>query len=758
MNSLAQHRGEGSHRRASALVLLAAVVAAATIAMAMLAPASSFGVEPPAVTSVNPAGGPVVGGTAVEIKGVRFTGATQVKFGSTGAASFTVISKSLITATSPAGTGAVDVTVTTPSGTSATGPADRFTYGPNVTGVSPNRGPASGGTSVTVTGSDLSAATAVMFGSTGAASFKVNSQSSITAVAPEGTGTVDVTVSDAEATSPVSSADQFSYVPAPAVTSVSPAGGPEAGGTEVTITVAETNLNEVTSVDFGLTPALFFVNNEGSITAFSPAGAGVVDVTVTAFGGASATSPADQFRYVPPPTVTAVSPETGVAGGGAGVTVTGTNFGETPQVSFGSVSATSVVVGSESSITAVAPKGTPGETVDVTVTTLGGTSPTSAADRFRYLQTGPLLVTKVSPGEGAFTGGTPVTVAGSAFVGATAVDFGSTSATSFIVIGQHKLKAVAPPGTGAVDVTVTTPEGTSPTSSADLFSYVSAPPSVESVSPSEAREKGGTKIVIKGANFFGATEVHFGSASATSFVVNSKGTGITAVDPAVADKATVDVTVTTPEGASAVTPADRFTYLIALPLVTSVSPHEGPAGGGTSVSIVGEHFIEVTAVTFGSVSATSFTVNSAGSITAVAPAQTVGRVSVLVTTPVGTSTLGQCKTIVGEEGPYTECISKDQFKVVEPTITSVTPNAGSTAGGDTVTVQGTGFGLGATATTFVFGSTPAASVNCTSSMTCTVVAPAHAAGTVDVKATIPGANVVRKTTHKNRPGDQYTYE
>ncbi len=304
--------GAPQHRRS--VLMLATVVAALTMTMAALTPASSLGAEPPSVSSVSPAGGPLVGGTSVVIKGARLTGATEVKFGSANAISFTVVTAGRINAISPAGTGTADVTVTTPNGTSAASPADHFTYGPNVTGVSPNRGPASGGTSVTITGSDLSAATAVKFGTASATSFEVSSSTSITAVAPEGTGTVDVTVTDPEATSPVSPADQFSYVLPPTVTGVSPAGGPEAGGTEVTITVTGTELNEITEVDFGLSPASFFINNQGSITAFSPPGEGVVDVTVTAFGGTSLTSFADQFRYVPPPTVTGVSPDIGPGG------------------------------------------------------------------------------------------------------------------------------------------------------------------------------------------------------------------------------------------------------------------------------------------------------------------------------------------------------------------------------------------------------------------------------------------------------------
>ncbi len=692
------------------------------------------------------------------IKGTHFTGATEVKFGATNATSFTLVSGTRITAISPAGTGVVDVTVKTPGGTSATSAADRFAFGPNVSGVSPNRGVASGGTSVAITGFNLSAATEVKFGSTNASSFKVNSQSSITAVSPEGAGTVDTTVTNAEGASPITPADQFTFVPPPTVTSVSPAGGPEAGGTEVTINVSGTSPSEVTAVHFGMSSASFFANNEGSITAFSPPGAGVVDVTVTAFGGTSLTSFADQFKYVPAPTVASISPETGVAAGGTTVTIAGTNFEEGAAVHFGSTSAASVVVNSESSITAVAPAGTPGATVDVTVTTLGGTTSVSEADRFRYLQTLPLRVTKLLPSSGALIGGTAVTITGSAFVGATEVHFGSASATSFSVKANHTINAIAPAGTGTVDVTVTTPEGTSPTSPADQFSYVASPPVVERVSPSEAREQGGTRVKIIGTGFVGATEVRFGSAPATSIVVNLKGTQITAVDPPaeVVGKANVDVTVISPEGTSPTTPADRFTYVIPPPIISGLSTHRGPAAGGTTLTISGEHFVDVTAVEFGSVGAASFTVNSSGSITAVSPPETSNNVNITVTTPAGPSGPGEC-VIFTEEGPErVRCIPRDHFVFEDPTITSITPSNGSTAGGTTVEITGTGFGVGTNTTAFHFGGAPlATSVNCTSTMTCTAVTPAHSAGTVDVKARVLESSAGQ--SRLNPPADQFAY-
>ncbi len=748
-------RKTGLCARRLALVLVAVAL---LTGVAALEPASSLAGEPPFVSSINPNGGPLAGGTSVDIRGTHFTGATAVKFGSTPAAAFTVVSASRITASAPAGTGAINITVTTPNGTSAIVPADVFTFGPTISGVSPNRGPTSGGSTVTITGSDLSAIAAVKFGSASATSFKVNSQSSLTAVAPPGTGVVDVTVLDAEATSPVVPADRFSYVPPPTVLSVTPAGGGEAGGSEVTIAVAGTSLSEVTAVDFGMSAAFFFVNNEGSITAFAPPGVGVVDVTVTAFGGTSPTSAADRFSYVPPPSVMLVSPATGPAAGGSTVTITGNDFQEDTEVDFGSTSAKSVLVNSPTSITAVSPAGMPGSIVNVTVTTLGGTSPTNAATSFRYLQNAPLLISRTTPPGGPLSGGTPVVISGSAFVGATAVHFGSVDATGFTVKSQHTIKAIAPPGSGTVDISVVTPEGVTPASAADLFSYVATEPSVDELSRSEGREQGKAKIRIKGSGFIGATAVHFGSALASSFVVNENGTTITAVYPAaeLVNEITVDVTVTTPEGTSAMTPADRFTYLIHPPVLSGLSAHKGPAGGGTILNISGEHFIHVTSVDFGSLSAASVTVNSSRSITVTSPSATSGKVDVAVTTPAGVSGPGEC-VIFTEEGPRrVPCQPRDRFVFQEPTITSITPATGPLAGATTVTITGTGFGVGTTATAFHFGGTPlATSVNCTSSTSCAAVTPAHKAGVVDVKAKVVESEV--GASRLNPPADLFTY-
>lgn len=174
---------------------------------------------------------------------------------------------------------------------------------------------------------------------------------------------------------------------------------------------------------------------------------------------------------------------------------------------------------------------------------------------------GPTLpvVTGVSPDEPKRNGATHVTITGSEFEEALAVKFGSTEAASFTVNPSSNgtiIEAVAPAGTGTVDVTVTTPAGTSATSEADKYYY--SRPVVKKLSPRKGPEVGGTKVTITGTGFTGATAVKFGTSNA-GYTVKSE-TEIEAVSPAHA-RGRVDVTVTVgSSGTSAITRKDRFHY------------------------------------------------------------------------------------------------------------------------------------------------------------------------------------------------------
>ncbi|UGQ35176.1 putative Ig domain-containing protein [Janthinobacterium sp. PLB04] len=340
---------------------------------------------PPTITGVSPALGPLGGGTAVNITGTGFTGATALKFGSNNGLSVTVVDATSITATSPPGTGVVNVFVTTPGGTNIADAANRFTYvpAPAITSISPTAGPLGGGTTVSINGSDLTGATAVTFGGVAATGYTVNGASQITATAPPGTGTVDVRVTTAGGTSAIVGADKFTYAAVPVVSSISPTAGPLVGGT--TVTINGSDLTGATAVTFGGVAATgYTVNNASQITATAPAGTGTVDVRVTTAGGTSVIAGADKFTYAAVPVVSGISPSFGSVAGGASVIITGLNFSGVTAVKFGANNASGFTFNNATQITATAPSGIAG-TVDVTVTTAGGTSVTSLADQFTFV-------------------------------------------------------------------------------------------------------------------------------------------------------------------------------------------------------------------------------------------------------------------------------------------------------------------------------------------------------------------------------------
>jgi alpha-tubulin suppressor-like RCC1 family protein len=257
-------------------------------------------------------------------------------------------------------------------------------------------------------------------------------------------------------------------------------------------------------------------------------------------------------------------------------------------------------------------------------------------------------------------------------------------------------------------------------------------PIVTSISPSIGPATGGAEVTITGSNFEEATVVSFGAHSATSYTINSP-TTITAIAPAGA-LGTVDVTVSRPAGRSATVPADRFTYLPA-PTVKKLAAKDGPGSGGSEVTITGTNFQHVIAVDFGAAAASSVTVRSSSSITAVSPAG-AGTVNVTVVTVGGTSAT----------------TTKDEFEY-RPAVEAVAPSAGSPAGGESVAITGDGFVQGAGMTTFKFGKKLATDVYCTSNTSCTALTPASKAGGVEVVATVG-----KLKSPDDPPGDRFTYE
>ena len=187
---------------------------------------------------------------------------------------------------------------------------------------------------------------------------------------------------------------------------------------------------------------------------------------------------------------------------------------------------------------------------------------------------------------------------------------------------------------------------------------------------------------------------------------------------------TYRVVATSESGASQGAEAS-FTTLPLPPTVSAVQPNAGLVSGGATVTIAGSGFGEATAVKFGAKSATSFTVQSPGTITAVAPAAAVGTVDVLVANAGGTS----------------EAVPADRFSYVpvdkEPAIGAVEPGSGPASGGTTTKIVGKHF-TGTTSVTF--GSLQAATFTVVSSTLVEAVTPSAPAGTVGVTLTTPNGS------------------
>ncbi|MEP6764169.1 MAG: IPT/TIG domain-containing protein [Gemmatimonadaceae bacterium] len=456
-----------------------------------------------------------------------------------------------------------------------------------------------------------------------------------------------------------------------------------------------------------------------TVTAVSP---GTATITVTANGAAgtnlnaaSVTNTATVTVTAPTPTLTSATPNSGVLAGGTTVTLAGTNFATGATVTVGGTAATNVVVAANgNSLTFTTPAHAAGASA-IVVTNTNGTTVT-LANGFTYLGAAP-TVTAIAPATAPLAGGTAVTITGTGFVTGATVTIGGTAATNVVFVSATSITATAPAhAAGAVSVVVTNPD-TQIATLANGFTYTAAAaPVVTSIAPNGGGIAGGSVITITGTGFGAGATVSIGGTAATAVVVNSA-TSITATAPAHAAGA-VPVVVTNADNQIG-TLAGGFTYFAAAaPAITSIAPNAGNIAGGSAITITGTGFGAGATVTIGGTAATGVVLNSATSISAIVPAHAAGAVSVVVT-----NADTQSATLAGGF-LYTA--------VPAPGVTSVTPNNGAIAGGNTVTITGTGFGVG---TTVTIGGIAATGVVINSATSITVTVPAHAAGVVPIVVT-----------------------
>lgn len=545
---------------------------------------------PPAVSSLAPASGPEAGGTVVVITGTGFTGATEVAFGATPAAAFTVDSDTQITATAPAGTGAVDVRVTTDGGSSDTsGAGDDFTYvAPLSIRIHDASGPEGalvwflvelsapapeGGVSYTVSTQD---GTAV-----GDEDFSASSQDY---VIPEGqTGRLFGVWLRSDA---LAEGDETFFANLTNVTGAVIADA-QATGTIFDVPAPELSLGDVsvTEGDSGLTDVAI------PLTLSAPAPFEGVAVVFELVDQTASRAEGDYTLAVAP----VVQIDEGETYGELIVQVRGDTRFE-PDETF--------LVNAVTVHRATVAKGQ-------AVVTILNDDPQPAP-----------TVTGLSPASAHLFEGPTVTVTGTGFTGATAVRFGSALAADLAVIDDNTLTVTAPghgggPNGGVVDVTVTGPGGVSlDAGAADDFRFIGRPV-VSAVSPAEGPTTGGQEITVTGENLGGVSTVWFvatsGVVSGDDLVIDSD-TQLRVTAPNRAghypDGVTFDIVPQNPVGEAERQdgPADDY-VMIAGPRVTAMDVSQGPTRGGTRVTLSGTHLAAVTGVSVGGVAATDLAVS-----------------------------------------------------------------------------------------------------------------------------------------------------
>ena len=185
-----------------------------------------------------------------------------------------------------------------------------------------------------------------------------------------------------------------------------------------------------------------------------------------------------------PDVVQVIPASTPSTGAGTPVTIEGNYFNtsSTPQVFFGGVAATNVQVNWDGELSADAPAdpvGTATDHVVVTVSTTAGSSSSSGiaqVNEFTYAPNNAPSVTSVSPASGTQIPSGSVTIHGTNLTsGGTQpiVDFGTVASIGSMTYGANQITATIPSAVnpGTVNITVTTPAGTSGVSAADQYTY-----------------------------------------------------------------------------------------------------------------------------------------------------------------------------------------------------------------------------------------------------------------------------------------------
>jgi hypothetical protein len=376
--------------------------------------------------------------------------------------------------------------------------------------------------------------------------------------------------------------------------------------------------------------------------------AGPVVVTATVNNVTKSITVTFQDVVVPPippstaPTITAVTPNTGLPTGNQPVVITGTNFSAPVRVLFdpgngvAAKDAFATLV-TPTQINVISPAFDLGVSqqlvVSITVIVQAGTPTeqrTTKASAFTY--TAPVLtpvVRALSPTTGPIDGGTRVAIIGDGFQAPVQVFFGSAQVT-VLSVTFHEIDVTSPAArdtspngsgtvTGPVDVKILNVNSGTSVVAAGAFRYVNKA-QITAITPNQGPFTGGTRFTIDGTGFADPVTVFLDGIAAS--VIKVSGTEIIGISNGIAVTSCADVTgpivVTNVDNGDSATAPVSWIYRVVKPAILSVTPPQATAGSNVVVRVanavgfprisIGTFGASITAQTDNGDGTTSFTV------------------------------------------------------------------------------------------------------------------------------------------------------
>lgn len=685
----------------------------------------------PTVASVSPAFGDVNGGTTISVIGTNFetSAGISVEIDSVACAPITNLTATgfdcVIGAHASATGLSIDVTNLI-DGQTGSGASFDYVGPPTITdiqeaggGVSLDGGPVGGGNTLRIVGTDFQAGLTVSFGTfdcvDGADLTFVDANNLDCAIpaAAYTAQTVDVTVTNLDGQN-TTLASAYTFRAAPSIASITPAFAPAAGGNIVRVAGSDFLASAIVAIDGADCVSTTFID-DANLDCEVPAHALAtgLDVEVRHPTDLQSATSVAAFDYVAAPSIASFSPTTLYAVGGQTLTITGSDFLAGVDVTIDGAACSNINLVDPNTIECDPDPHAAGS-VNVVVTNSDGQQDTASID---YVDAATLSGLDLAFGD--VLGGTTIELIGTGFINDVALDVtvdGAACAPTTYV-SATSITCVTPAGSlGAVDVELTNGDG-QVTTLVGGFEYVSAP-TISSFNPVTIYEAGNQNLVITGTGFRTGATVTIDSNPCDPITVNSA-TEIECTTPAGTGTG-VAVEVTNLDAQMGTSSIDYQ----ASPTISSVTgPNEADGGieaGGETITIVGTNFM-------------------AGAPLAVS----IHGVDCPIT--LQNATTIECTSAGGSGSGNVELTNGDSQQVVygtpfvyypAPAIASVSPDGGTTAGGNSITISGTGFRGGVGDVTVDLGGVACAPSSVTATdITCAITAGAHPAGSVDVTVT-----------------------